>query len=105
MPYTVAFAPEAQDQLTELYHYIAHANAPVVAQRYVRDTGYRVRCFLWRSRLRDSATGRRPACIASLQCSLLAVTLPHAVPVLRRATCYASSADPCEDLFTFDDKH
>ncbi len=35
MHYRVAFAPEAQDQLTELYHYIAHANAPVVAQRYV----------------------------------------------------------------------
>ncbi len=35
MHYNVAFAPEAQDQLTELYHYIAHANAPVVAQRYV----------------------------------------------------------------------
>jgi toxin ParE1/3/4 len=35
MDYRVAFAPEAQDQLAELYHFIAHANAPVVAQRYV----------------------------------------------------------------------
>lgn len=35
MHYNVAFAPEAQDQLTALYHYIAQANAPVVAQRYV----------------------------------------------------------------------
>jgi toxin ParE1/3/4 len=35
MHYSVAFAPEAQDQLTELYRFIAHANAPVVAQRYV----------------------------------------------------------------------
>jgi toxin ParE1/3/4 len=35
MHYSVAFAPEAQDQLTQLYHFIADANAPVVAQRYV----------------------------------------------------------------------
>jgi toxin ParE1/3/4 len=35
MDYRVAFAPEAQVQLAELYHFIAHANAPVVAQRYV----------------------------------------------------------------------
>jgi toxin ParE1/3/4 len=35
MHYSVSFAPEAQDQLTELYQFIAHANAPVVAQRYV----------------------------------------------------------------------
>ncbi len=35
MDYRVAFAPEAQDQLAELYQFIAHVNAPVVAQRYV----------------------------------------------------------------------
>ncbi len=35
MHYSVAFAPEAQVQLTELYHFIAHANAPAVAQNYV----------------------------------------------------------------------
>jgi toxin ParE1/3/4 len=35
MGYSVAFAPEAQDQLAELYQFIAHANAPVVAERYV----------------------------------------------------------------------
>ena len=32
--YTVIFTPEAQEQLTELYHYIAVAASPEVAERY-----------------------------------------------------------------------
>ena len=32
--YTVIFTPEAQDQLAELYRYIAVAASPEIAQRY-----------------------------------------------------------------------
>lgn len=32
--YTVAFAPEAEEQLAALYHYIAAAASPVIAERY-----------------------------------------------------------------------
>lgn len=35
MIYRVLFAPEAEDQLAELYHYIAVTNSPDVADRYV----------------------------------------------------------------------
>lgn len=35
MPYTVVFTPEAENQLTELYRYVAQAASPEVAQRYV----------------------------------------------------------------------
>jgi toxin ParE1/3/4 len=34
MAYTVIFTPEAQDQITELYRYIAIAASPEVAARY-----------------------------------------------------------------------
>ncbi len=34
MSYTVAFTPEAQEQLLELYRYIAAAASPVIAERY-----------------------------------------------------------------------
>jgi len=33
--YTVAFSPEAQQQLLDLYHYIAQRGAPLTAQRYI----------------------------------------------------------------------
>ena len=33
-PYSVVFAPEAEDQLVELYEYIARNGAPQVAARY-----------------------------------------------------------------------
>ena len=33
-PYTVAFAPEAEDNLVELYEYIAEHGSPALAQRY-----------------------------------------------------------------------
>jgi toxin ParE1/3/4 len=32
--YTVIFTPEAQEQLVALYHYIAAASSPEVAERY-----------------------------------------------------------------------
>ncbi|WP_408359757.1 type II toxin-antitoxin system RelE/ParE family toxin [Paraburkholderia sediminicola] len=35
MPYTVVFTPEAQEQLLELYRYIAAAASPVTAERYI----------------------------------------------------------------------
>lgn len=34
MTYQVVFAPEAQEQLEALYHYIAAAASPAVAKRY-----------------------------------------------------------------------
>ncbi|MBB1160882.1 type II toxin-antitoxin system RelE/ParE family toxin [Piscinibacter sp. SJAQ100] len=34
MPYGVVYAPEAADQLEELYRYIAERRSPVVAERY-----------------------------------------------------------------------
>lgn len=34
MPYAVVFAPEAEDQLAALYHYIALAASPEIAQAY-----------------------------------------------------------------------
>lgn len=34
MSYRVAFSPEAEKQLAELYHYIAAAASPDVAARY-----------------------------------------------------------------------
>ncbi len=34
MSYTVVFTPEAQEQLLELYRYIAAAASPVTAERY-----------------------------------------------------------------------
>lgn len=34
MYYTVVFTPEAEEQIAELYHYIAQAAAPDIAQRY-----------------------------------------------------------------------
>lgn len=34
MPYAVVFAPEAEDQLAELYRYIATQASPATAQRY-----------------------------------------------------------------------
>jgi len=34
MPHTVVFAPEAEDQLAELYQYIATAASPEIAKRY-----------------------------------------------------------------------
>lgn len=34
MRYTVVFTPEAEEQIAELYHYIAQAASPDVAQRY-----------------------------------------------------------------------
>lgn len=36
MPYSVVFAPEADDQLEELYRYIAARSSPVIADRYTR---------------------------------------------------------------------
>ena len=33
-PYTVVFAPEAEEQLAELYRYIAGQGAPLNALRY-----------------------------------------------------------------------
>ena len=35
MHYTVVFTPEAEEQLAALYHYIAAAASPEVAERYV----------------------------------------------------------------------
>jgi toxin ParE1/3/4 len=35
MNYRVVFAPEAEEQLAELYHYIAAAASPEVAERYI----------------------------------------------------------------------
>ena len=35
MPFRVAFTPEAEDQILELYRYIATAASPEVAARYV----------------------------------------------------------------------
>lgn len=35
MSYTVAFTPEAQEQLLELYRYIAAAASPVTPERYI----------------------------------------------------------------------
>ena len=34
MTYTVIFTPEAQQQILELYRYIAHAASPMIAERY-----------------------------------------------------------------------
>jgi len=34
MQYTVIFTPEAQEQLATLYHYIAAAASPKIAERY-----------------------------------------------------------------------
>ena len=34
MRYTVVFTPEAEEQLVELYRYIAQAASPEIAQRY-----------------------------------------------------------------------
>lgn len=34
MRYSVVFAPEAEEQIAELYHYIAQAASPDIAQRY-----------------------------------------------------------------------
>ena len=34
MSYRVIFSPEAQEQLAELYHYIAEAGSPQIAMRY-----------------------------------------------------------------------
>ena len=34
MRYTVVFTPEAEEQLIELYRYIAQAASPEIAQRY-----------------------------------------------------------------------
>ncbi len=34
MSYTILFSPEAEDQLAELYHYIADAASPDIAARY-----------------------------------------------------------------------
>lgn len=34
MPYTVIFTPEAQEQILELYRYIAITNSPGIAERY-----------------------------------------------------------------------
>jgi len=34
MPYTVVFAPEAEDQIAELYRYIANEASPAVALNY-----------------------------------------------------------------------
>jgi toxin ParE1/3/4 len=33
-PYTVVFAPEAEDNLVELYEYISEHGSPALAQRY-----------------------------------------------------------------------
>lgn len=33
-PYTVVFSPEAQEQLTALYRYLAEAASPQIAKRY-----------------------------------------------------------------------
>lgn len=35
MKYHVVFAPEAEEQLADLYRYIAGAASPVIAERYV----------------------------------------------------------------------
>ncbi|CAB3804475.1 type II toxin-antitoxin system RelE/ParE family toxin [Paraburkholderia fynbosensis] len=35
MSYTVVFTPEAQEQLLELYRYIAAVGSPVIAERYI----------------------------------------------------------------------
>lgn len=35
MSYTVVFTPEAQEQLLELYRYIAAAASPMTAERYI----------------------------------------------------------------------
>jgi plasmid stabilization system protein ParE len=34
MNYRVVFSPEAQEQIAELYRYIAKARSPVIAARY-----------------------------------------------------------------------
>ena len=34
MTYTVIFTPEAQQQILDLYRYIAHAASPMIAERY-----------------------------------------------------------------------
>lgn len=34
MPYTVVFSPEAEEQLVELYRYVAQANSPEVAAEF-----------------------------------------------------------------------
>ncbi|HUP11769.1 MAG TPA: type II toxin-antitoxin system RelE/ParE family toxin, partial [Niastella sp.] len=34
MSYTVVFTPEAQEQILELYRYIAITNSPEIAERY-----------------------------------------------------------------------
>ncbi len=36
MQYTVIFTPEAQEQLATLYHHIAAAASPKIAERYTR---------------------------------------------------------------------
>ena len=35
MKYRIVFTPEAEDQLAELYRYIAKVASPAVAERYV----------------------------------------------------------------------
>ncbi len=35
MKYRVIFSPEAEDQLAELFHYIAQAASPGIAERYI----------------------------------------------------------------------
>lgn len=35
MVYSVVFTPEAEEHLTDLYHYIAEHSSPVVAESYV----------------------------------------------------------------------
>jgi len=35
MTFRVVFSPEAEDQLADLYHYIAKAASPGIAERYV----------------------------------------------------------------------
>lgn len=35
MTFRVVFSPEAEDQLADLYHYIAKAASPDIAERYV----------------------------------------------------------------------
>jgi plasmid stabilization system protein ParE len=34
MSYRVVFTPQAEEQLVELYHYIANAASPAIAARY-----------------------------------------------------------------------
>lgn len=37
MKYRVIFSPEAEEQLAELFHYIAAAASPGIAERYIND--------------------------------------------------------------------